>query len=290
MDDQAGLLRLAAGPWQALVAPDFGMNTVSLRFAGQPVLREPGSLAQLAREGCVYGIPLLLPPNRTADGRFCFEGVRYTLPINEPACGNHLHGLLHAQPFAVRRHSQTAVCAEYNNTGAVFPFAFCLRAEYRLSAKGYRQRFTLRNTGRRDMPLTFGLHTAFAQQPAFRVPVGQCWAVNERFLPTGRLLPLTPAQRQYRRGAATQGQPVRGFFTSAGRTAQIGDTLYRVSAAFDQWVLWNGDGAGGFCCIEPLQGAVNALNTGVGLLRLAPGCEQVYETRIFRAGPYSVRQ
>ena len=40
---------------------------------------------------------------------------------------------------------------------------------------------------------------------------------------------------------------------------------------FNQWVLWNGDGTQDFICIEPMSGAVNALNSGVGLVQLQPG-------------------
>ena len=50
---------------------------------------------------------------------------------------------------------------------------------------------------------------------------------------------------------------------------------------FNQWVLWNGDGTQDFICIEPMSGAVNALNSGVGLVQLQPGEAKTYTVRLY---------
>lgn len=55
-------IRLSSGTWQARVLPEFGMNPVSLRHHGRPVLREPYSPVQLAESPFLYGIPLLFRP------------------------------------------------------------------------------------------------------------------------------------------------------------------------------------------------------------------------------------
>ena len=61
-----------------------------------------------------------------------------------------------------------------------------------------------------------------------------------------------------------------------------GSFFYRVSENFDQWILWNGSGKQGFISIEPQQGAVNALNSGEGLLTLLPEETECYQTCIGR--------
>ncbi|WP_308589133.1 aldose 1-epimerase [uncultured Oscillibacter sp.] len=277
------VISLTHGPWRALVVPGCGLNTVSLTCRGAPILRPPPSLAALEAEPCLYGIPLLLPPNRTGGGTFSFGGTAYRLPVNEPQTGNHLHGLLCRAPFTVTERTEHTLSAVYVNDGACFPFPFSIRGDYTLSGGGFSQTFSIRNTGGADMPLTFGLHTVFAEQPRFRVPISRRWAVDGRHLPTGALLPLTAQEQSYRQGTHSRGRSVRGFFTAAGSTAQIGAMCYTVSPLFDQWVLWNGDGQSGFCAIEPLQGAVNALNSGVGLRRLRPGETIRYTTRIHPA-------
>ncbi len=53
-----------------------------------------------------YGVPLIFPPNRTAHGKFCFQGRIYQLPINDPAHDFNVHGfLLDRRPKSVIREN-----------------------------------------------------------------------------------------------------------------------------------------------------------------------------------------
>ena len=108
---------LRAGAWTAEILPSFGMNMVSLRVDGKPVLREAGDLHMLETSPFLHGIPLLFPAKRTSGGQFTFEGETYQLPINEPAFGNHLHGLMYNAPFRVVRITESEVTAVYENSG-----------------------------------------------------------------------------------------------------------------------------------------------------------------------------
>ena len=268
---------LKAGRWSAAVLPRFGMNTVCLTWDGRPVLRRPAEIEQLEQSPCVYGIPVLMPPNRPAGGRFSFDGQEYQLPVNEPALGNHIHGQVHSRAFTLTGAQPDSVSAFYENRGETFPFPYRLEVYFRLSEAGYAQTFAFTNTGNRDMPLCFGLHTVFFRPQWIAVPIGKRWATDEKLIPTGALEELTPQWEEYRTGLNPEGKTVRGFYTAGGHEAVIDDFRYRVSDNFDQWVLWNGDGSE-FCAIEPMCGAVNALNSGTGLLRLAPGQTVRFET------------
>lgn len=100
-------LALRSGRWEAAVAPDFGANLTKLAYDGFPILRSPEREEELlSKSRYVYGNPLLLPPNRTKDGSFCFEGRSYSLPVNEPERSNHLHGLFTDAPFRVVKHTE----------------------------------------------------------------------------------------------------------------------------------------------------------------------------------------
>lgn len=277
-------ISLHCGQWQAEIAPQMGMNTVSLTWGGRPVLRSPESWEALQADSCVYGTPLLLPPNRTAGGRFAFDGQSWALPVNEPAFGNHLHGLVHCQRFAVTEVSETQVTGIYENQGQTFPYPYRMRVTCTVREDGYYQEFFITNTGAADMPLTFGLHTVFAVKARILVPIEKRWTVNDCYIPTGELEVLTGEALTYREGTDPNHKLVRGFYTAAGNEAQIDGFHYRVSANFDQWVLWNADGEGGFCAIEPMCGAVNALNSGEGLLRLKPGETVRFATVIYQKG------
>lgn len=273
-------ISLHCGHWEALIAPEFGMNAISLTCKGQSVLRSPESREALAADSCVYGTPLLMPPNRTAGGTFSFDGQEYQLPINEPAFQNHLHGRVHCQTFTVMEMTETYVKASFLNRGEVFPFPFRLDVGCGLTEEGFLQEFVFTNTGETDMPLTFGLHTVFTVKEQIRVPIEKRWRVNPCYIPTGEPEALTEESQAYRDGMNPNHTLVRGFYTAASNEAIIDGFRYRVSGNFDQWVLWNADGEGGFCAIEPMCGAVNALNSGEGLLRLKPGESVRFATSI----------
>lgn len=227
-------------------------------------------------------MPLLLPPNRTAGGAFTFQGTTYHLPINEPVYGNHIHGSLARMPFRVTEQTATSVTGFYENRGECYPFPFAITVTHCLTETGTQHLFTLCNTGPKTMPLAFGLHIAFRAKPFFAVPIGQRWEVDERYIPTGRLLPLTSEETAYRDGSdACSGKLIRGFYTAAGHTARIGGLCMNAAEPFNQWVLWNGDGTQDFICIEPMSGAVNALNSGVGLVQLQPGEAKTYTVRLY---------
>lgn len=273
---------LHCGKWQAEITPWMGMNTVSLTCGDRPVLRTPASREALQADSCVYGTPILLPPNRTEGGIFTFDGKAWQLPVNEPVFNNHLHGFVHCQAFHLTEATETKVSGTYENRGETFPYPYRMEVVCRLREEGYLQEFLITNTGNTDMPLAFGLHTVFAAPERIQVPIGKRWLVNDCYIPTGELEDLSPEAQSYRDGASPEGTLVRGFYTSCGQEARVGDFCYRVSDHFNQWVLWNGDGSQGFCAVEPMCGAVNALNSGEGLLRLHPGETVRFATSIYQ--------
>ncbi len=279
----ADIIQLRHSDWMAQITPDYGMNTVMLSHGGEQILRSPASMKALDLSPCTYGTPLLLPPNRTRNARFQFDGKIYRLPPNEKATGNHIHGFLNRAIFELTERSDYQAVGKFLNDRACFPFPFEITVTCRLNADGYMQKYSIRNTGNTDMPLTVGLHTTFFAKEQFCVPIGQLWERDSANIPTGLLLPLSKEEEQYRHGAPCQGNRISGFYTSAGNTARIGNYRYTVSSNFNQWILWNGDGNSGFISIEPQCGAVNALNSQAGLHRLAPGETETFTTWIHGA-------
>src|SRR5690606_35373787 len=94
---------LKAGPYEAAVLPGIGANLIAFRdiTKGYTFIREPKveEMASFKGRPMVHGIPILFPPNRYDGGRFSLDGVSYEFPVNEPATGNHLHGLCYDQPW-----------------------------------------------------------------------------------------------------------------------------------------------------------------------------------------------
>ncbi len=125
------------GDYTAAINLSRGANCISLRNrkydAG--ILREPDYSKGLDNP-YLYGMPILFPVNRIADGEFTFEGRTYTFPINESQTGCHLHGELHKYEFEpLEVTSNKIVCvyrAEREHPYLSFPHAFEIRMEYEL--------------------------------------------------------------------------------------------------------------------------------------------------------------
>ena len=248
---------IRCGNWLAEIAPAHGANIVLLRRGEEDILKP---WTEEIADPYLGGAPLLLPANRTAGGRFTFEGRTYQLPINEEYSQSNLHGSLHTQTFAVKEHGPAHICLEYENTG-IYPFPFRITVCYHLRKDGLESRYCIENLAETAMPLTFALHTTFPEPASFCVPVAACQERNDHYLPTGRYVPLSPQEEHYCTGSPSKGVAVSGYFSAAGNTAHIGEHLsYRVEG-FDHWVLFNGKGQAGLLCIEPQLGGVNALNT-----------------------------
>ncbi len=273
--------RIESGDWSATIAPTIAAHVVNLTYRGENVLVPLRSKEQLEENPYLHGSPILLPANRTRDGKFTFAGTEYALPINEPATGCHLHGVIHEKPFKVCEHTPDSITLVYDNSGECYPFDFRLIVTYTVSDKGFAQHYEIENTSGADFPLTFALHTTFTEPDHFQTPIDRCQERDsERLLPTGRLTELTSLQQQFAQGSASRGVPVIGYYTSKGHTAHVGDFDYTVSDLFDHWIMYNGNGVSGFLCVEPQCGAVDGLNQPDGHLVLKAGETAVFDTLI----------
>lgn len=251
---------LKQGGWEARIEPDYGMNTLSLAWQGSAILRSPKDEAEWFSMPEAFGLPALIPASRTEDARFIFQGKEYKLPCNDPVRNCHKHGVLHKSEFTVCSRSDTAVVGVYHNKGECFPFPFDFYVDCSLRANGYRQCYTIINTGSTHMPLIFAIHAAFQEPKTLRVPIQKRLVLNERILPTGEREPLDQYEKMIKRGCTLDERKIEGCYTSCGQIAKIGDVHYHVSKNFTHWILWNGSGKDGFFCVEPQSGPVNALN------------------------------
>lgn len=260
------LIRLRRGEWQTAVLPEFGANLAYLTYHGEHILR---TVQEAEGDLTGFGTPILLPANRTEDGCFSFRRRKYILPVNE-AKGNHIHGFLMKRRFAVIKREESMVRCRYVSCPEDYPFPFVLTVTVSLSEHGMEQEFTLENPMPEPFPVVFGLHTTFRAPDWVQLPLEDAWERSARFLPTGKLRPLTGQEQAWVQGAPFRDAPVSDFYRSSGSNAKIGRFTYRVSDLFDQWTLYNGGGGKGYLCVEPQAGRVNGLNHPEGHL-LVPG-------------------
>lgn len=305
-------LILRAGLYEAIVLPGIGGHVVALRDLGRGLrlLREPleeaaGELSHYRQDPIPYGIPLLFPPNRIADGTFTAHGETYHFPINEPALHNHLHGFFAKTPWEVvsqggqrsaacvsLRHSLRAGDEEYR----IFPHELTLELDYALYARGLRWTVRVTNDGDRPVPFLLGFHTALripfsadstASDCTIYVNIGAKWELTERKVPSGRKVPRDAMEDAIAAGCGDPfAHPIDALFSSAPfgdlnvcrvQDRRLGlDLVYETDRQFHAWMLWNRDAQSGFFCPEPMTCLANAPNLDLpwevsGMRMLAPG-------------------
>lgn len=261
---------IKSGHWRALVSDELGANIVKLEYDGKDVFRPLESIEQLDINPYIQGAPLLLPANRTKDGKFTFEGKEYSLEITEQSTGANLHGLLHRQKFGVLEIKSDEIKLTYENKGEIYPFPFVIDVTYGFKGDIFTQKYEIKNTGDTNMPLTFALHTTFVEPQNFTVPIDACQQKNEKHIPTGEYVALNGQESCYVTGSPSKDLNISGYYRASGNEATVGDFIYRTDKNFDHWILFNGSGKKGLLCVEPQCGAVNGLNSQNGCIVLNP--------------------
>jgi galactose mutarotase-like enzyme len=266
------------------------MLGLSLRHAGDEILALPGGL-DAYRGGHEIGIPLLAPwANRLSGWSYEIDGVRVNLnrgdaDLHDDGKGLPIHGTMTAQPGweVVATTGQTAkVRFDYGARADLlraFPFSHELVLDLELEEGRLRVTTTLRPTGDRRVPVSFGWHPYFAlpasrAETRLRLPVCDHHILDERGLPTGRTEPQPAESRPLANRAlddlfALVGD--RRLAIEAGeRTVVVEmETGYPFSQVYSP-----ADAA--FACLEAMTAPTNALVTGDCTL-VEPGDE--YEAR-----------
>ena len=282
-------VEFSKGEYTALLIPEMGANLVRLANTrlGAEILRTPGpgEIETFRSRPQVFGLPILFPPNRIADGRYVFEGRTYQYPITIERERNYHHGVLKSEAFLVSKARETdrevmIECRYYANAGndAVyrdFPHEFKCKITYRLTAEGLEQEVVFFNRSETRMPLGVGFHTPLTIPFAggidadyvMRLAVGEEVELDGRNLPTGRRLPLSEQFSKLRREGLqvtgcgpieagftlreidVDGKPFRGALVEHLRTGVR--TCYEVDEQTTYWTLWNNGGQVPYCCPEP---------------------------------------
>ncbi|MGH2442435.1 MAG: aldose 1-epimerase family protein [Chloroflexota bacterium] len=138
---------------------------------------------------------LLAPwPNRLAGGEYQFEGESHRLPINEPASGNAIHGLVRwANWIAGERTPSSIVMSYCLYPSPGYPFTLQLSARYALQPEGLEVQLAARNAGTRTCPFGAGQHPYIKAGPGaidsarLQIPAGAMYRYNQKLIPTERV-------------------------------------------------------------------------------------------------------
>jgi aldose 1-epimerase len=281
---------IVSGDTRAVVT-EVGAGLRSLTRAGHHYIETFDSDARPPRGAGAILVPW---PNRTAAGVWTWNGTEQRLALTEPMAGNAIHGLLRHVLYRVGRRSADAITLH-----AVvppqpgWPVALDTSVGFAVAADGLTVTHTVRNVGTDAVPFGVGAH------PYLRVgdaPTDDCTLTLaatsclplEGGLPTGPAVPVT-GELDMRRGRRLAGMELDHAF--GGSVPAAGDTLVRHRLEADRGTdrggveLWadpdfgwvqvftpdDHPGRGRAVAVEPMTCPPDALNSGTGLLTVAPG-------------------
>ncbi|WP_244408425.1 aldose epimerase [Roseomonas fluvialis] len=175
------MVRIDAGGWDAVLAPQDGGGLTALRFRGQDILVPTPAGERL---GGPFGAFWMIPwANRLDGGRL----GAHRLPVNRVADGTAIHGLSRDRPWQVEHATpDRAVLAQSIVAG---PYRYAARLEHGATGEGFALDLAVTNTGEAPLPFGAGWHPWFVRPPgtwlSFRAAM--------RFTHDARCLPVAAA-------------------------------------------------------------------------------------------------
>ena len=280
------------GTLQAAFAPEVGMVGCSLRHRGEEVLGQRGGLSRYAETGSTFGIPLLHPwANRLAGWEYEAADVAVGIdPERSPARadpnGLPIHGLLAASPLWERSEAtadagsaRLAARLDFARDPALlaaFPFPHVVEQTVRLQRSTLSIETTLRATGQRPVPVSFGYHPYFRLPGVARadwrleMPVRRRALLDERGIPTGE-------EEDFAADPGPLGDTVYDdLFPGLADMAEFrlaggGRTVALTWERGYRWAQVYAPAGEELICFEPMTGPTNALVSGHGLELVDPG-------------------
>ena len=307
-------VKLEADKYEAVISPKYGASVWRMRDTELGIevfrYREDVTAAEIDKAREIWGLPTLYLPNRFDKGLVKTSDGEYHLPVNETAFNNHIHGWMQKREHTVERcetEGEKAVLVtsythdEKDEMFSFFPLKFKISYTFELSAEGLKQTISLENLSEKQLPVSICTHTCInapitigGKQKTLRlsVPIVERSELDDRCLPTEKLLPLGTKDKRYKTGAMVpvlhqisndmytacdnelDGKPFYGvIITDKDNGNRI---CNEVSKEFKFWNMWNDRGGNGYFCPEPMTAMINCPNLSLpndvsGYSELAPG-------------------
>jgi len=296
--DSAVTISSPDGETEAEFVPEANMVCCSLRHRGAELLDPGQGVEAYAQRGKTMGIPLLHPwANRLARPSYSVGETTVRLPSAEGHYATDPNGLpIHgALPGHLRWSVQTGSPAErltarlaWNTSELLelFPFEHELVIEAEVVGGGLALTTTVRATGSVPVPVAFGFHPYLripgSSRRDWRVALGasQRLLLDEQMIPTGAQEPLV--EREFVLGDQSWDDGLAALDSGAAGEPrfQVSDAETTLTVTFEEgfdYAQVYAPPGHDYICFEPMTAPTNALDSGHGLVLVAPGEE--YRTR-----------
>lgn len=279
------------GRTQKVVITELGASLRALEIDGVNLVQQyPTELPEPMSAGAV-----LVPwPNRIAGGVWELDGMPQQLPINEPARGHAIHGLLRNVRYTLEQRTDSKlVLSAQVHAREGYPFDLATRVEYELLVDGLSVRHVLSNSGVGRAPVAVGTHPylCVGDVPAadlkLVVNAESHIELDEGMIPTGVVTAVEGTSKDYRSGKLLGAVALDDAWTDVVREVD-GSSLHYVQAPDGALVELRMDAAFGFIqvyttygfpglqgpvaavAMEPMTAPANTFNSGEGLHWLEP--------------------
>jgi aldose 1-epimerase len=268
-----------------------GASLLELHLSGISLIDLPGSDSHPLASNPYHPSALLTPwVNRVRNGNYSFKGKNYQLPINEPALGNAIHGLLARAPFTLIQQSDSSVTLEHAYKGEEpnYPFPFTFRYCYTLTNESALEiTFEAQNTGTNPMPFACGWHPYFSFPNTTAADLTIKFHPISRFLSDSQMIPLKEENLQGQNEFIFSQEKVDHVFRLEPLEQHLTEfidhkhnrslIIEQSSVQFPFLVVFQPEGYNSVA-IEPMTANTDAFNTGDGLIELAP--QEVFSGQI----------
>ncbi|MCH1770161.1 MULTISPECIES: aldose 1-epimerase [Metallosphaera] len=253
-------VRISSGELEAII-DQRGAYLTSFKMKGKNVITE-GQERQTRG-----GMAILLPfANRVKGGRYEWKGRVYNLPLNRE--GNAIHGLVMDKTFQILFKNEREVRLGTELWDQGYPSRLNVEVNYSLGDE-LRCTISVKNEGD-EAPLVVGTHPYFIVKGDWRISPskGKRCVMREK-IPTGEMIDFTITQGDYDDCFYLPGDVILSSNYSRVRISRPGMDFVQLYT-----------GIPGAVAVEPMSGAPDAFNNGIGLITLASGERREFEIEI----------
>jgi aldose 1-epimerase len=279
---------------QEVVVCEVGATLRAYTVEGQPVVDGFGP-DEWSHSG--RGQVLAPWPNRLADGRYEFNGVRAQAALDEPERHNAIHGLVRWMPWTLQTRHQNQLSLRLQlHPSPGYPFSLLLEIEYHVGRDGLTVMTKAQSLDEGNIPFGLGFHpyltvaSETVDGAILQVPARHTLDLDDRGLPTGALTPVEGTDRDFTAARFVGPVVLDTAYTSLERDVEgrawasldapdAGGVALWVDPGFPYLMVYTGDTLTEIqrrrraVAIEPMTCPPNALRTGKDVIDLQPDQE-----------------